>query len=200
MTRAALAFLVSTLVIAGVFLAIVFSGGFSVAATQPDARLLRWALSTAAERSIARHAGVVGPMPSLDSATLAHGLDHFHAMCVDCHGAPGFDRSEAGEGLYPEAPDLAEVVEEGEWSDGELFWIVKNGIKMTGMPAFGPTHSDADIWSMVALVKELPDLSEAAYAERLAELRSAFSTADDDGGAGPTGTHVHADGMEHVHE
>ncbi len=135
-------------------------------------------------------------MPALDSAALAHGLDHFHAMCVDCHGAPGFDPDEAGEGLYPEAPDLAEVVEEGEWSDAELFWIVKHGIKMTGMPAFGPTHPDEDLWAIVALVKELPELTADEYGARVEALRPAG--AGQAPGRAPQ-THVHSDSTEHVH-
>ena len=62
-------------------------------------------------------------------------------MCVDCHLAPGMDSSEIRQGLLPKPPKLQEVVD--EWKPAELFWIIKNGVKMTGMPAWGPTHSDA---------------------------------------------------------
>ena len=195
--RAALISLVTLLVAIGAVLAVALSGTVNVAASQPDGRAMEWALNSIARRSVARHARTVGAMPSLDSAQLVHGLDHFHAMCVDCHGAPGFERSEAGEGLNPPAPDLAEVIEEEEWSDAELFWIIKNGIRMTGMPAFGPTHGDGDLWAIVAVTKGLPSLDDEEYRARIDALYAAAG-ADSAGIAGGQ-AHVHADGREHVH-
>jgi mono/diheme cytochrome c family protein len=50
------------------------------------------------------------------------------------------------------------------WSDAELYWIIENGIKMTGMPAFGPTHSKDELWGMVVFVKGLPNLKPEEYA------------------------------------
>jgi mono/diheme cytochrome c family protein len=82
-------------------------------------------------------------------------------MCAACHGAPGKERGEIGKGLNPSPPNLAEVA--SSWSSAELFWILKNGIKMTGMPAFGPTHSDARLWSIVAFVMQLPKLTPDDY-------------------------------------
>ena len=66
-------------------------------------------------------------------------------MCLTCHGAGTVDPSEIGEGLNPPAPDLTQPSVQSK-TDGELFWIVQNGIRMTGMPAFGPTHKDEEIW------------------------------------------------------
>ena len=66
-----------------------------------------------------------------------------------------------GEGLNPEPPDLSE--EAAHMTPQELFWITQNGIKMTGMPAFGPTHSDEELWAMVAFMQKLPDLSPEKY-------------------------------------
>ena len=79
-------------------------------------------------------------------------------MCVTCHGAPGVDASEAGEGLNPPAPDLT-TGKVQKRTDGELFWLVQGGIRMTGMPAFGPTHKDEEIWKIVAFLRRLPALS-----------------------------------------
>ena len=84
-------------------------------------------------------------------------------MCEECHGAPGVERSEMGKGLYPRGPKLLWAAKED--SPSELFWITKNGIKMTGMPAFGPTHSDEEIWAIVAFVKKLPGIDSAFYDE-----------------------------------
>jgi mono/diheme cytochrome c family protein len=82
-------------------------------------------------------------------------------MCVYCHGAPGKEASDIGQGLHPSPPNLAEIAQ--RWKNSELFWIVKNGINMTGMPAFGPTHADDTIWNIVGFVRQLPHLTAEDY-------------------------------------
>ena len=74
------------------------------------------------------------------------------------------DPSEIGEGLNPPAPDLTQPSVQSK-TDGELFWIVQNGIRMTGMPAFGPTHKDEELWTLVAFMRHLPELTRAEEAE-----------------------------------
>src|SRR5208282_585710 len=90
-------------------------------------------------------------------SAIATGLDHYRENCVMCHGAPGVAAGELSKGLNPRAPSLAE---QSDTSDGELFWIVKHGVRMTPMPAFGPTHTDDEIWKIVAFIRHLPDLSQ----------------------------------------
>jgi hypothetical protein len=92
---------------------------------------------------------------------LRHGFDEYREMCVACHGAPGVERGALGKGINPEPPDLAK--ESAEWSDRELFWITKHGIKMAGMPAFGITHSDEELWGIVAFVRRLESMSPEEY-------------------------------------
>jgi mono/diheme cytochrome c family protein len=82
-------------------------------------------------------------------------------MCVYCHGAPGREASDIGRGLRPSPPNLAETAQ--RWNDSQLFWIVKNGIKMTGMPAFAPTHADNTIWNIVGFVRQLTRLTAEEY-------------------------------------
>jgi hypothetical protein len=82
-------------------------------------------------------------------------------MCATCHGAPGLERSEIGKGMNPRPPDLADVA--AEWTDRELFWITSNGIKLAGMPGFGLTHSDGEIWGIVAFLRRLENMSAAEY-------------------------------------
>ena len=89
------------------------------------------------------------------------GFEHYQEMCVTCHGAPGVDRSEIGKGLNPHAPNLSKST--GDMSDAELYWVLKNGIKMTGMPSFGKTHSEEQLWAMVSFVKKLPEMTEEQY-------------------------------------
>lgn len=94
----------------------------------------------------------------------------FANTCVQCHGAPGVERGELGKGIRPTPPNLSEAV--AEWSDRELFWIFKHGIKFAGMPAFGPTHSDEELSALVAFLKELPSMSPQEY-QQLAQSKSA---------------------------
>lgn len=140
---------------------IVLSGAFNVAAIEPDSAVTEWVLHTTMRRSVAmRSAAIVAPK-SFTEAQARDGFGEFSAMCAGCHGAPGRMRSAVGKGLRPRAPDLAQAAR--NWDSGSLFWIVKNGIKMTGMPAFGPTHEDQTIWNIVAFVSRLPDMTPEQY-------------------------------------
>jgi mono/diheme cytochrome c family protein len=156
---AAIAGFVLLLLIGG--LVFVSVGAYDVAATKEHTPLARWVMNTTQERSVAARADEVPAPPSVDSAMLRHGLEEYREMCVTCHGAPGVERSELGKGINPEPPDLAK--EASEWSDRELFWITKYGIKMAGMPAFGITHSDEELWGIVAFVRRLESMSADEY-------------------------------------
>jgi mono/diheme cytochrome c family protein len=84
-------------------------------------------------------------------------------MCAGCHGAPGVQPMGISKGLNPEPPDLADAV--SDQSDAEIFWVVKNGIKMTGMPAYGASNDDNRIWEIVAFVHLLPKMTAEQYQE-----------------------------------
>lgn len=150
-----------TLLVIG--LAIVLSGALNVAATNPHASLTEWILSSAMRRSVAVRSSAIVPPKTFTDDQVRKGFEEFDEMCVACHGAPGKEKSSVGKGLRPQPPNLAEAA--GRWDDGSLFWIIKNGIKMTGMPAFGPTHDDPTIWSIVAFVRRLPHMTAAQYKE-----------------------------------
>lgn len=142
-------------------LGIVMTGAFNVAATDPHSDLVQWVTHTTMRRSVAvRSAGITAP-EGFTEAQARDGFNEFSAMCAGCHGAPGKMRGMAGKGLYPRPPDLAIVAP--DWDNKSLFWIVKNGIKMTGMPAFGPTHDDQTIWNIVAFVRQLPNMTSDQY-------------------------------------
>jgi mono/diheme cytochrome c family protein len=187
-------------ILAAVFLGVVYSGAYDVAATSPDAGLVAWALEETQERSIERRAAVVEVPPLDRPELLAEGLIHYHEMCVTCHGAPGVPASEIGKGLSPFPPELNEEAE--ELTPGELFWVVNNGIKMTGMPAFGPTHSDEQVWAIVAFVRGLPEMTPAEYAQAVQDaglVGLAGEIAEPPGSPGEEHPHTHADGSEHNH-
>jgi mono/diheme cytochrome c family protein len=83
-------------------------------------------------------------------------------MCRLCHGAPGEFLLEFAQGLNPKAPILASQDVQAR-GDHELYWIVKNGIKMTGMPAFGPTHDEGELWSIISFLRQLGNLTPEKY-------------------------------------
>lgn len=96
-------------------------------------------------------------------SVLASGMAHYRENCVTCHGAPNVKPAELAEGLNPPVPML-HTDDAQSLSDGKLFWIIKNGVRMTGMPAFGETHSDEEIWHIVAFVRHLPKITDAERA------------------------------------
>ena len=140
-----------------------FGGHYSVAGTSEDPGIVKWALVKVRQASIARHATESPPMSLDDPATVQAGARAFSERgCVNCHGAPGVNWAKFSEGLHPDPPDLKEIANERD--PKHLFWVVKNGINMTGMPAFGPLDvPDKDIWSIVAFIKKLPTVTEANF-------------------------------------
>ena len=107
---------------------------------------------------VRRHAPKVANPLARSPAAVAAGLVLFRTHCVACHGAPGVDPTEAGASLNPPAPGLTAARVQAR-SDGELKWIVSNGIRMTGMPAFGASRSEGEVWQLVAALRRLPKLS-----------------------------------------
>lgn len=103
-----------------------------------------------------------------DGANLEEGFEHYRAMCLHCHGAPDAERQEWAYNMLPVPPKLWDT-EVQQMTDAQLFSIIKDGIRMTGMPAFGPTHSNKDIWRIAAFVRRLNQLSP----EQKHELREA---------------------------
>ena len=152
------AFAVISVVIA---IGYIYSGFYDVAASQPDNTLMRWVLITTRNRSIDRRASEITVPPLGDPKLIQEGFEHYHEMCTGCHLAPGIESSEIREGLNPVPPVLAKVVPNS--SPARLFWVIKNGVKMTAMPAWGTSHSDQMIWAMVAFLERLPTLTPAEY-------------------------------------
>ena len=144
-----------------VILTLVFiaaTGSYNVAAVSSPSKFEQKVATFTLNRSIARHAPATRNPFSASPEVLKAGLAHYKENCVMCHGAPGVEESEAGMGLNPPAPDLT-LPSVQRMSDGELFWVVSNGIRMTGMPAFSLTHKPEEIWHMVAFIRHLPEIS-----------------------------------------
>jgi mono/diheme cytochrome c family protein len=156
---------IGILAILGVIAAAVFffGGYYSVAGTAGDFAVVDWLLTKVRQSSIARHATDAPPGSLEDPALVRAGARaYFVRGCVTCHGAPGVTWAKFSEGLRPYPPDLKEVVKDRE--PQHLFWVIKNGIKMTGMPSFGAIEvPDQEIWTMTAFIKKLPNVSEADF-------------------------------------
>ena len=141
-----------------------FGGFFDVAANHPDPDIVNWALIQVRKASIARHATDQPPASLENPALVRAGARAFSELgCVICHGGPGVKPAKFSEGLNP-APNLDKVI--NGLQPQEVFWIIKNGIKMTGMPSFGaadPPVADQIIWTIVAFVKKLPSVSDEDF-------------------------------------
>ncbi len=133
--------------------AFLYAGGYNVAASDPHWPITHWLMETVRVQSVKAHAkGIAAPANLLDEPRIVMGTEHFAAHCAVCHGAPGVPKGEIAEGLYPPPANLAMAAK--LYTPSELFWIIKNGIKMTGMPSWSD-HSDAEIWATVAFLQKL---------------------------------------------
>jgi mono/diheme cytochrome c family protein len=142
--------------------AFLYSGIYPIAANEPHSVPVTWVLHTLQQNAVGLHSDDDRPVPELaDADLLADGLALYHENCAVCHGAPGVERAILGRGLNPDPPRLATEIR--EWSDVELFWIVANGLKMAGMPAFKPGLSDREVWATVAFMRALPQVTPAEY-------------------------------------
>jgi mono/diheme cytochrome c family protein len=157
--------LIGVLVILGAIAAVVFffGGFYSIAGTANEPGFVKWALVHVRQASIAHYAKDKPPMSLDDPAVVKAGARAFSERgCVNCHGGPGANWAKFSEGLRPDPPDLKEIA--GERDPQHLFWVIKNGINMTGMPSFGLIEvPDKEIWSIVAFVKKLPTVSDADF-------------------------------------
>lgn len=162
MDRSRLKTVVATLLIAGLvgaagFAAFVYSGIYPIAADEPHKPFVQFILTKVQERSVKNRAADL-QLPTVDDPTMLRtGARLYARKCVVCHGAPGEARDMIGIGLNPDPPRL--VSDAQTWTDGELFWIIKHGLKMAGMPAFDGGHTDEELWAITAIVRRLPALT-----------------------------------------
>jgi mono/diheme cytochrome c family protein len=157
--------LVSLFLVAVVATVLLSSGrAINVAATAPPDWVDRLAPQVL-EAAVKRESKALQVTIPTDPAAMERGFSHYRENCLPCHGAPGGKRTEFAQGLNPQPPELDSPAVKAA-SDAELFWITKNGIRMTGMPAFGVNHSDDEIRDILAFVRKLPSL-DASYKERL---------------------------------
>ncbi|MHB1676791.1 MAG: c-type cytochrome [Sulfuriferula sp.] len=143
----------------------IWSGNYTIGADVPHWPVTERMMDIVRQRAIEHHAKDI-KVPRLDDPQLIlQGAGQYAAMCTQCHLAPNMKHSELRAGLYPLPPDLSKVRVDPRIA----FWVIKHGIKMSAMPAWGVSHDDATIWSMVAFLQKLPDLTPQQYRDIVAK-------------------------------
>ena len=141
------------------FFVFAYSGVYRVGADVPHWAVTRQAIQMVREHAIDRRIADIKPPPLDDPAMVKLGAEHYSEMCVGCHLAPGVQESELRDGLYPRPPNLTRFAPD----PAESFWIIKHGLKMTAMPAWGETHDDQTIWAIVAYLQKQPKMTPAEF-------------------------------------
>ncbi|MGN2251878.1 c-type cytochrome [Frateuria sp. GZRe12] len=169
----------------------VYSGLYNIGADDHHTRPVFALMQALRERSIAARSKDIAVPDLEDPQRILKGAGQYAAMCTDCHLKPGMEDSEIRPGLYPQPPNLSRVRVEPQ----AAFWTIKHGVKMSAMPAWGTTHDDPTIWSMVAFLQKLPDMTAQEY-----EAMVAKAPPDEDMDMGEEdGGHQHGDEAGHVH-
>lgn len=153
----------AVLIVLGVLVGagVIYSGVFNVAATVVDAAPLRWFFVTTREASISRHAkGIEAPKLG-GPEQLEKGFRLYRQECVICHTPVGKTPTPTAVGLNPQAPGFG--ADADDMTPAGLFWATKNGIRFTGMPAWGPSLSDQQLWDVVAFMMTLPKMKAEDY-------------------------------------
>lgn len=151
------------LAVAGFALGMAFawSGLFNVAASSGHWAMTNWFLHYVMRQSVETHALGIEVPPLGDPALVHRGAGHYATGCAPCHGAPGVAQSPVPLEMTPEPPYLPPRIP--QWEPNELFWIVRHGVKFTGMPAWVALERDDEVWAMVAFLRELPEMTPQVY-------------------------------------
>lgn len=189
---------------------VIASGVIDAGADTPHSAVVFSILNYARERAIARSSGQINAPTNLsEPERIRRGAGNYDAMCINCHLAPGVVDSEIRKGLYPAPPNLSQqFASAADGSDAaRRFWIIKHGIKASGMPAWSKGGMDDEsIWDMVAFLQKMPALSKAEYGQLVASgeghshggLDSSGRHGDHHGEAGETQTQS-AKSQDHAH-
>ena len=168
MKRIRLLIVLLVLAVVGGF-AFIYSGIFNVSAKTEDSALLRWLLHTTMAQSVAKRSREI-EVPDLGAREMIlAGLSDYVAMCARCHGEPGEPEGILARGLNPAPPKFEHLTEAG--TAAEKFWIINNGIRMTGMPAFGNSHEADNLWPVVAFLQSAEGITPDRYRELKEEAK-----------------------------
>lgn len=150
---------------------VAWSGLYSVAASDGHWLVIDRFLRFGMMNSVETHAPDVSPPPLDDVDLVRLGAAHYYAGCAYCHGAPGLPITPVAQHMLPAPPDLTSHV--SLWTDQELFWLVKHGLKYTGMPGWPVQDRDDEVWAVVAFLRQMPGMSQQTYRDlALAEVEA----------------------------
>lgn len=163
---------VLSVVLAGALLAGVFllSGLYDSRASTPHSKLFAWAIHVTMIHSVRGHAHENARSDPADRAVLLSGAKEYEAHCIACHGGPGVARAPWASAMLPTPPYLIDAPK--RWSRAELFTLLHDGVKMTGMPAWGELEPDRKIADIVAFLQVMPNLTSAQFAEVRRQVRA----------------------------
>lgn len=141
------------------------TGLLPIAASSGHWAVTAWFLKFSMRRSVSTHSIPIEAPDNLDDPGLVlRGAGHYETACRACHGAPGMQRMPPiPHAMTPHPPALGDPIRAMDAE--ELFYVVKHGVKFTGMPAWPAEHRDDEVWSMVAFLQTYPELDDAGYAE-----------------------------------
>lgn len=143
----------------------VWSGMYNPGADRPHWKITYTLMETARDRAVEQRTSTIALPSNLDDPQkILKGAGQYAEMCISCHLAPGVSDTELRQGLYPKPPDFSKV----RVDPREAFWVTKHGLKMSAMPAWGLSHNDDTIWSMVAFLQKLPGMTPAQYKDIVA--------------------------------
>lgn len=142
-------------------MAFAWSGILNIGASTGHWAITDWFLHWSMRNTVRTYAALTVDEPATDASGLTSAAGHYAANCAFCHGAPGEQPSRVMKGATPSAPDLSASA--NSWTDRQLFWIVKHGVKFTAMPAWPALDRDDEIRRMAAFVRRLPDMTPAEY-------------------------------------
>ena len=145
--------------------AVVWSGAYNVGADDPHWSATYRVLEVARQRSIAVRAADIEVPDLSDAELIRSGAGNYSAMCVTCHLSPDAAETELSIGLYPRPPRWDAL---GQTDAREAFWVLKHGIKASGMPAWGKSMDDRYLWGMVAFMQQFPSMTAAQYSAQVA--------------------------------
>jgi len=156
-------FVIAVALVAVTTAVFVWFGFYNVSARVPHWEITSELIEVLRDRSIIVHSRDIGAPDLGDPALPAKGAGLYQETCIHCHGAPGAQPGSFSQGLCPVPADLLSGSLQTEWNNAQMYWIVDNGIKLTGMPAFGSIYEKQEIAAVIAFLKKLPKMSPEQY-------------------------------------
>jgi len=169
-----LTLLAAGLVACAAALVVVQGGLYNVAATTQHWKPVYRILERAMEKSVALHARDIEPPPLGSEHQVLQGAACYQEKCLQCHGAPGVAQGQIGQSMQPLPGPLMDAAR--RWQARELYWLTRNGIRMSGMPAWEMQLDDQELWAVVAFLEHLPQLNASAYADTIWRASQAQAT------------------------